>query len=180
MSRTSLAIIFTLSLATPAAARIVSFTFDGPFGSGSISGSAVLDVEGGIAASGHVAMSGFGISGTQVLYLVTPAGAVYRSGNGTDLFGGDNRYPITWDGIVFGTNARTSWVGGYNFGIWANAPGVYQGFASGPGLWSYTGQLTVDAAPEPATWALVTLGLLSLGIAGHRRQRAALSIVEDR
>lgn len=177
MNRTALAIVFALSLATPAAASTVSFTFDGPFGSGSIDGRVVVDVEGGLATSGTATMHGWGIAGTQTLALVTPAGSTYRSANGTDLFGGDNRYPVTWDGIVFGTNALTSWTGGYNFGIWANTPGHTQGFASGPGLWAYTGELTLNTIPEPSTWVLVTLGLISMSVAGWRTQRPARSIV---
>ena len=170
MNRIALATVFALSLAVPAAASTVSFTFEGAFGSGSIDGSVVVDVEGGLATSGVATMRGWGIDGIQRLALVTPAGSTYRSGNGTDIWGGDNRIPVTWDGIVFGTNALTSWVGGYNLGIWANTPGGhYQGFASGPGLWSYTGELTVSTIPEPATWAMFIIGAAALAYAGHRK-----------
>ena len=160
-----------IATTTPAAANVVSFDFTGPFGTGTINGRAVLDVQGGLATSGAITVAGTGIDGTQRLALVTPAGSVYRSANGTDLFGADNAWPITSDGLVFGTNAPANWTGGYNLGIWQEAGG-YRGFASGPGLWSYTGQLTVTsgAVPEPATWAMCTAGFLALALITRRRR----------
>ena len=34
-----------------------------------------------------------------------------------------------------------------------------------------SGTLTVTAVPEPSTWAMMLIGLLGLGYAGHRRSR---------
>ena len=161
-----------IATTTPAAANVVSFDFTGPFGTGTINGRAVLDVQGGLATSGAITIAGTGIDGTQRLALVTPAGAVYRSANGTDIFDGDNAWPIDSGGLVFGTNAPASWTGGYNFGIWLDSPDTYRGFASGPGLWSYTGQLTVTSSPipEPPALALGLTGLLALTFMARRRQ----------
>jgi hypothetical protein len=169
MKRYLLAATILAALSTPSAASLVSFTFAGPFGSGSINGRVVVDVEGGLATSGTATMQGWGIDGTQTLALVTPAGAVYRSGNGTDIWDGDNRVPITWGGIVFGTNAATSGSGGYNLGIWAETPATYRGFASGPGLWSYTGELSVNPIPELSTWAMFAIGAAAIAFTGYRK-----------
>ena len=167
MNQTTLAAILALSFATPASADVVSFTFDGTFGSGSIDGRVVVDVQGGLATSGSATISGWGIDGVQTLGLVTPAGLTYRSANGTDIFGGDNRYPLD-GGMVFGSNAPPSLTGGYNFGIWAEA-GRTSGFASGPGLWSYTGELTVAAAPEASTWVMFAIGASMMAAVGYRK-----------
>ena len=158
-----------------ASAAVEQFKFSGPMGSGSINGHAVLDVEGGLATSGSVVISGWGISGLQKLYLVTPAGAVYRSANGTDLFGADNHYPIDNGGLAFGAYAPGVSFGGYNFGIWTNSPDAYEGFVSGPGLWSYTGELTVQPAPEISTIAMLALGVGILVFAGRRQARLVVA-----
>ena len=57
--------------------------------------------------------------------------------------------------------------------------GYNQGFASGPGQWSFgslgskkAAAVLDPAVPEPSTWAMMLLGFAGLGYAGYRRARA--------
>ena len=61
--------------------------------------------------------------------------------------------------------------GGY-WNLWGSSPGNYSLFES-LGSYNYpiqeTGTLSVAAAPEPSTWAMLALGFASLGFIGRRR-----------
>jgi hypothetical protein len=72
------------------------------------------------------------------------------------------------DGLLF-TTAQNP--GGY-WNLWGNSPGDYSLYES-TGSYNYpiqsTGTLSVAAAPEPSTWAMLGLGFSSLGVVGRRR-----------
>ncbi len=73
------------------------------------------------------------------------------------------------DGLVFSTleNATGVW------NLWGNAPGDYS-FWESVGYGNYpiqeTGNLTIFAAPELSTWAMMLAGFAGLGLAGRRPQ----------
>jgi len=87
----------------------------------------------------------------------------------------DNLYNasgMTFDvnGLLFVTAQNP---GGY-WNLWGNSPGNYSLWESA-GAYNYpieeSGSLTVAAAPELSTWAMLALGLASLGLVGRHRQR---------
>ena len=92
------------------------------------------------------------------------------------LFIYDNLYhasgiPFDVDGLLFVTAQNP---GGY-WNLWGTSPGDYSLWESAGGA-NYpieeSGSLSVAAAPEPSTWAMLALGLAALGIVGRRRRRA--------
>ena len=65
--------------------------------------------------------------------------------------------------------------GGY-WNLWGTSPGNYSLYESA-GSYNYPieeiGSLSVAAAPEPSTWAMLALGFAALSFVGRRRQRTA-------
>jgi hypothetical protein len=76
------------------------------------------------------------------------------------------------NGVLF-TTAQNP--GGY-WNLWGSSPGNYTLYESA-GSYNYPiqeiGTLSVVAAPEPSTWAMLVLGFVALGFVGRRRQRSA-------
>jgi len=74
------------------------------------------------------------------------------------------------DGLLFVTTQNP---GGY-WNLWGTSPGDYSLWESAGGNYPIqeSGALSVAAAPEPSTWAMLALGLATLGIVGRRRRRA--------
>jgi hypothetical protein len=72
------------------------------------------------------------------------------------------------NGLLFVTAENP---GGY-WNLWGNSPGNYSLFESA-GSYNYpieeSGTLSVAAAPEPSTWAMLAVGFASLGLVGRRR-----------
>ena len=78
--------------------------------------------------------------------------------------------PFDVNGLLFVTAQNP---GGY-WNLWGNSPGNYS-------LWEFVGSynypiqesgtLSVAAAPEPSTWAMLALGFVALTFVGRRRHR---------
>jgi hypothetical protein len=72
------------------------------------------------------------------------------------------------DGLLFVTAENP---GGY-WNLWGTSPGNYSLYESA-GSYTYpiqeSGTLSVAAAPEPSTWAMLAVGFASLGFFGRRR-----------
>jgi PEP-CTERM motif len=75
-------------------------------------------------------------------------------------------------GLLFTTAGNP---GGY-WNLWASSPGAYSLYESA-GSYNYPiqeiGSLSVAAAPEPSTWAMLALGFAALTFVGRRRQQTA-------
>jgi hypothetical protein len=92
------------------------------------------------------------------------------------LFIYDNLYSPTgmafdYSGLLFTTADNP---GGY-WNLWASSPGRYSLYESAGGSYpvAESGTLSVAAAPEPSTWAMLALGFIALTFVGRRRRRTA-------
>jgi hypothetical protein len=92
------------------------------------------------------------------------------------LFIYDNMYSATgmafdYSGLLFTTADNP---GGY-WNLWASSPGTYSLYESAGGTYPIeeSGTLSIAAAPEPSTWAMLALGFVALAFVGQRRQRSA-------
>jgi hypothetical protein len=92
------------------------------------------------------------------------------------LFIFDNLYSpagmaFDYSGLLFTTTDNP---GGY-WNLWASSPGTYSLYESAGGSYPIeeSGTLSVAAAPEPSTWAMLALGFVALTFVGQRRQRTA-------
>ena len=76
------------------------------------------------------------------------------------------------NGLLFVTDQNP---GGY-WNLWGTSPGNYSLFESA-GSYNYPieefGSLSVAAAPEPSTWAMLALGFAAVTFVGRRRRRTA-------
>ena len=93
------------------------------------------------------------------------------SPDGSFIF--DNLYSQTgmafdYSGLLFTTSGNP---GGY-WNLWSTGPGTYSLYESA-GSYNYPiqeiGSLSVAAAPEASTWAMLAVGFASLGFFGRRR-----------
>ena len=79
--------------------------------------------------------------------------------------------PFDYYGLLFVTAQNP---GGY-WNLWQSSPGAYSLWESA-GSYAYpveeSGNLSVAAAPEPSTWAMLALGFGVLCAVGRRRRRA--------
>ena len=139
-----------------------------------------------LAAAGQFTVDGagqvIGVSGTisglgdQTISAVAGNGGFPEPAYSADgLFIYDNLYHgsgLTFDidGLLFATAQNP---GGY-WNLWGTSPGNYSLWESAGGNYPIqeSGTLSVAAAPEPSTWAMLALGLAALGIVGRRRRRA--------
>jgi len=78
--------------------------------------------------------------------------------------------PFDVNGLLFVTAQNP---GGY-WNLWGTSPGNYSLWES-VGSYNYpiqeSGTLSVAAAPEPSTWAMLALGFVALTFVGRRRRR---------
>jgi hypothetical protein len=188
----SAAVAAGLVMSASAQAGVETFTFTGYEGGQELTATMTLDVVGGQAVSGTGTISSPYWTGSDALTLVTwstpdvnnNAGGgdlSYRFGGGTDLIG-DTSVPIDGSGLVFKVAGAPALDLGFN--IWSNGGDSYTGFLAGnsptPGgsiiYDSFTGQLVSGVVPEPATWAMLILGVAMLGIAARRRKSAGAAL----
>jgi hypothetical protein len=153
----------------------------GTFNGDTLTGTILLDVgAGGVADSGTLTISGLGLPGVLTLGMAPPSppASAYQAGGGLELFGNDNIFPITANGITFGTNAPGSLTGGYTLqfllgGEFSECAGtVVCGAIGGPafsnGSLQQLGSTTISAVPEPSTWAMMILGFFGIGFMAYR------------
>lgn len=79
--------------------------------------------------------------------------------------------PLDINGLLFATAQNP---GGY-WNLWAASPGNYSLWESFGGSGypiQESGTLSVTAAPEASTWAMLALGFAALGLVGRRKSRA--------
>ena len=157
--------------ASTAHAAVYKFTFESFDSELSAAGQFTVDAAGDVTAV-KGAISGLAdqtISGV----AANPSfpGPAYSADG---LFIYDNLYhasgmPFDVDGLLFVT-ARNP--GGY-WNLWGTSPGNFSLWESAGGNYPIqeSGTLSVAAAPEPSTWAMLALGLATLGIVGRRRRR---------
>jgi hypothetical protein len=113
----------------------------------------------------------------QIISGVTPNPSFPASSYSPDgLFIFVNLYSATgmafdYSGLLFTTadNPRGYW------NLWASSPGTYSLYESAGGTYpiAESGTLSIAAAPEPSTWAMLALGFVALAFVGQRRQRSA-------
>ena len=175
--------------AMPAHAATVIDNFSGTFagGVGSVSGQITLDVVAGQATSGsgYIDISNLGLSNAPLVLITTstpgnetaggptfPVG--FRANDGTDLFGLDQNFPLDTAGLLFDVGTATAQWGQYP--LFNLASGInnsmFDGKVGGTTYYADLGTVSLSAAvPEPATWAMMLLGLGGLGGMIRARRR---------
>jgi hypothetical protein len=162
-------LIFGVSTAK---ATVYQFTFESNDAQLTATGRIVVDTAGEVTgASGTI--SGL-VDQTISGVAANPGfpGSAY-SPDGSFVF--DNRFhasgmPFDLSGLLFVTPQNPN---GY-WNLWGNSPGAYSLWESS-GSYNYpiekSGSLSVAAAPELSTWAMLALGFAGLAVAGGGRRR---------
>jgi hypothetical protein len=175
---TATAAVAGLVMSASAQAGVETLTFTGYDGGRELTATMTLDVVGGQAVSGTGTIESPYWTGSDALTLVnlsTPGisnlgggDLSYRFGGGTDLIG-DTSASIDDYGLVFKVAGAPALDLGFN--IWSNGGGSYTGFLAGnDGIYEgFNGQLAGGGVPEPATWAMLILGVAMIGFAARRR-----------
>lgn len=167
------AILFGVSAAN---ATVYKFTFD--------SSDARLTASGQITVStaGEVTGVSGGISGLVDQTITGVASNPSFPGQAYSLDGSfiyNNLYhasgaPLDIDGLLFVTAQNP---GGY-WNLWENSPGNYSLWES-VGSYNYpiaeSGNLSMTAAPESSTWAMLAFGFAGLAAVGRRRRGPRLA-----
>jgi hypothetical protein len=177
-------------------ATVEKIDFSGSFGTGTLTGVMILDVNSsGVATSGTATITAPGLPGPETMGLVPsgPPGGAYEAFDGTNLDPQDDKFPITNIGLVFGTGAGApggALHGPYTFGMELGGEtggcpstavcGLLAGQQADGSYheWGSTGVLTFsNAVPEPSTWAMLVIGFGGLGFAAFRRGRRVRALV---
>jgi len=195
MNFRALALGSLLSAGLYAQANASVYTVTGIVDSDPFTATFSLTVAGGQAASGTGTISGGGLTGAQSLTLITlsspgvedDGGGLlgYRSNDGTDWFDADTAVPIDGNGLIFAIGPNPVGFGtSQQFDIYSVGAGAYDvGFfgkaaaSVAPAYYVYNipVDVSVSAAPEPSTWAMMLLGFAGLGWAAYRRANPALA-----
>lgn len=139
--------------------------------------------------------TGFGLNNASLVLITTdtpgnenndpnaPVG--FRANDGTDLFGADQNYPLTFAGLLFDVGTKTAVAGGFPLlNLYDNGGGNYAAIFTGSvgqnEFYVYQGSVditsSVSAVPLPASapmFGAALLGLAGLGYAA-KRQKAAV------
>ena len=178
MRRILVTLIVTLSSAalltiTPSSATTYTFNFQSSDAELTATGQFTVNsanevtfVSGAVAGLTNQAISGVTANPSFPISSYSPDG----------LFIFDNLYSPTgtafdYSGLLFTTADNP---GGY-WNLWASSPGTYSLYESANGSYPIeeSGTLSVAAAPEPSTWAMLALGFVALTFVGRRRQHTA-------
>ena len=130
--------------------------------------------------------TGFGLTNADLVLITTstpgnenndPAAPVgFRSNGGTDLFGADQNYPLTFAGLLFDVGTKTDDFGPFPlFNLYDNGGGNYAAIFTGNvganTFYVYQGSVdvsaSVSAVPLPASAPMFGAALLALGAAGY-------------
>jgi PEP-CTERM motif len=174
MRKTLFTMIATTLLGVSTAnAAVYKFTFESFDAELTASGQMTVNTAGEVTGVSGV-ISGLA---NQTISAVTPnpnfSGAAY-SPDGSFIY--NNLYyasgmPFDIDGLLFATAENP---GGY-WNLWGTSAVSYSLWES-VGSYNYpiqeSGTLSVTAAPEPSTWAMLALGFGALCFVGRRRRRA--------
>ena len=150
--------------------------------SGSVSATGTIDETGGIATSGSITLTGAALNGTFGLITNTPEIVDPDGENLTidTVFNPSQNPVVSSTGLGFASgyigvagNGYPEYANALN--LWGNSPGNYSLFeGSGPKgsniYVTYNGSMSVEAIPEPSTYAAI-LGAACLGFSVIRRKR---------
>jgi hypothetical protein len=194
-------VTFSVSVACAATADAATtlaydYTFTGSVSGAPFTAQVVVDETNGNADRGTGTISGGGLTGTQDLTLVTllspgvenDGGGLlgYRSNDGTDWFDADTVVPIDANGLIFAMGPAPGPTVGFGtsqqFDVYAGCSGFCAGFfgsasSVAPAYYSYSipvaESLAITAVPEPATWAMMLMGVGAVGSAmrGQRKKQ---------
>ena len=174
---TTIAALTTAALLTVTAANAATYKFSFQSSDAELTATGEITVD---AAEQVTGVSGV-ISGlvNQTISAVTAnPGFPSQSLSPDGLFIYNNVYyptgmPFDVNGLLFVTAQNP---GGY-WNLWGNSPGNYSLYESAGGSYPIeeSGSLSVAAAPELSTWAMLAMGFAGLGLVGRRRRTARLA-----
>jgi hypothetical protein len=179
--------------AAPVSAAPVIINVSGTAGSaGAYTGTLNLDVDNGMVTAATGTLSIAGLTDAQLGLVTTstpgnnpdqapryPIG--FRANDGTDLIGADLNYPLDQGGLLFTVGSDTPVRGEYpliNFyNNGTNDVVLFTGLVNGTEYYAQSGSLNITeassgAVPEPASWAMMILGVGAVGYAMRRRKAA--------
>ena len=161
--------------ASAANASVYNFTFESADTSLTAAGRVIVGAAGEVTGiSGAIS----GLADQTISAVAGNPGFLGAAISADGLFLYDNQFhvpgaPFDLDGLLFVTSQNP---GGF-WNLWESSPGHYSLWESAAGAYPVqeSGALSVAAAPEPSTWAMLALGLASLSLVGRRRRTARLA-----
>ena len=172
---TMIATLATATLLTITASSAATYKFDFQSSDAQLTATGQFTVNSANEVTG-VAGALAGLTNQSISGVTTNPSFPSSSTSPDGLFIFDNLYSPTgmafdYSGLLFTTADNP---GGY-WNLWASSPGTYSLYESAGGSYPIeeSGTLSIAAAPEPSTWAMLALGFVALAFVGQRRQRSA-------